>query len=212
MRVRFQYTSHVLIILLSLNLYIPVASQEKSIRDEFKYTQSNHRVSYDQYTKDLKKILEPNPELSFNLDYIILPIAIIAIGIVVLYFFRQIRMNYISEARNEETDTQDDYVETEKSALSRAEKAVEANDFRGALRFLYISVVLHLQERGILPYDKSITNREYLSLSHSELDLQETLAPVITVFDEVWYGYKYCDEKTVESFRDTLKEVYSRTS
>lgn len=209
MRIRFQYTSHVLIILLSLHLYIPVASQEKSIRDEFKYTQSNHRVSYDQYTKDLKKILEPNPELSFNLDYIILPIAIIAIGIVVLYFVRQIRMNYIFEARNEETDPHDDNVVTEKSALARAETAVEANDFRGALRFLYISAVLHLQERGILPYDKSITNREYLRLSHTDLDLQKILKPVITTFDEVWYGYKHCDEQTVENFRDILKEVYA---
>lgn len=209
MRTRILYTTQIIIFLLSFLSYVPVASQEKTQYDEFRYTRSNHRVSYDQYTKDLKKILEPNPELSFNLDYIILPIAIIAIGIVVLYFVRQIRMNYIFEARNEETDPHDDNVDTEKSALARAETAVEANDFRGALRFLYISAILHLQERGILPYDKSITNREYLSLSHSELDLQETLAPVITVFDEVWYGYKHCDEQTVENFRGILKKVYA---
>ncbi len=209
MRVGFPFTSHVLIILLSLHLYMPVASQEKSIRDEFRYTQSNHKVSYEQYQKELTKILEPDPEISFNIDYIILPIAIIAIGIVVLYFVRQIRMNYIFEARNEESDPHDDNVETEKSALARAETAVEANDFRGALRFLYISAVLHLQERGILPYDKSITNREYLRLSHTDLDLQKILEPVITTFDEVWYGYKHCDEQTVENFRDILKEVYA---
>ena len=210
MSVRLQYTSPVLILLLCIHSYIPVASQERALRDEVTYTQSNHRVSYDKYQKELKKILEPDSGMSFNLDYIILPIAIIAIGIVALYFVRQIRMNYVFEARNEETDPQDDAVETEKSALARAETAVEANDFRGALRFLYISAVLHLQERGILPYDKSITNREYLRLSHTDLDLQKTLTPVITVFDEVWYGYKHCDQQTVESYRDTLKEVYAR--
>ena len=211
MRVRFQYTSQVIIIFLSLHLYMPVASQENTLREEFKYTQSNHRVSYDKYQKELKKILEPAPGIFFNIDHIILPIAIIAIGIVVLYFVRQIRLNYIFEARNEDTDPHDDNVETEKSALARAETAVEANDFRGALRFLYISAVLHLQERGILPYDKSITNREYLRLSHTDLELQKMLEPVITIFDEVWYGYKHCDEHTVESFRDTLKEVYARS-
>ncbi len=212
MRVRFQYTSYVIIILLSLHFNIHAVSQEKTQYDEFRYTQSNHKVSYDKYHKELMKILEPDPGFSFNIDYIILPIAVIAIGIVVLYFVRQIRMNYIFEARNEETDPQDDNVETEKSALDRAETAIEANDFRGALRFLYISAVLHLQECGILPYDKSITNREYLQLAHTDLDLQETLAPIITIFDEVWYGYKHCDEHTVENFRDTLKAVYARSS
>lgn len=212
MRARTLYTCQFIILLVSFHFYIPVASQERTLSEEFTYTQSNHRVSYDKYQKELRRILEPDPGISFNIDYIILPIAIIAIGIVVLYFVRQIRLNYISEAKTEETDPQDDYVETEKSALSRAETAVEANDFRGALRFLYISAILHLQERGILPYDKSITNREYLKLAHKDLDLQETLAPVITVFDEVWYGYKHCDEHTVENYRDTLKAVYARSS
>ena len=212
MRVRILNICQVIIILLSFHFYIPAASQEKTLSEEFTYTQSNHRVSYDQYQKELKKILEPDSGISFNLDYIILPIAIMAIGIVVIYFVRQIRMNYIVEARNEQTVPQEDYVETEKSALVRAETAVEANDFRAALRFLYISAVLHLQERGILPYDKSITNKEYLRLSHTDLDIQKTLTPVITVFDEVWYGYKHCDKQTVESYRDTLKELYARKS
>lgn len=212
MKTRILYTAQFLILFLSFHFYIPVASQEKTQYDEFRYTDSNHKVSYEQYQKDLKKILEPDPEISFNLDYIILPIAIIAVGIVVIYFFRQIRMNYISEVKDEETDTQVDYVETEKSALARAENAVEANDFRGALRFLYISAILHLQERGILPYDKSITNREYLRLAHTDLDLQQILEPVITIFDEVWYGYKHCDEHTIEDFRDSLKEVYANST
>ncbi|MCG9126547.1 DUF4129 domain-containing protein [Candidatus Poribacteria bacterium] len=212
MKVRFLYTCYVIIFLLSIQFYIPVASQEKSIQDEFRYTQSNHKVSYEKYQQELRKILEPDSEFSFNIDYVILPVAIIAIGIVVLYFVKQIRINYISDVKNEDTDPQVNYVETEKSALARADTAVEANDFREALRFLYISAVLHLQERGILPYDKSITNREYLRLAHTDTDLQETLAPVITVFDEVWYGYKHCDENTVESFRNTLKEVYAKST
>ncbi|RKU30296.1 hypothetical protein C6497_04875 [Candidatus Poribacteria bacterium] len=213
MRVRLESTSYVIILLLlCFHFYIPVASQENALRDEFTFTESNHRVSYDQYQKELKKILQPDSVMSFNIDYIILPIAIIAIGIVAIYFVRQIRMNYVFEVRNEETDPQDDSVETEKSALARAETAVEANDFREALRFLYISAVFHLQERGVLPYDKSITNREYLRISHTDLDLQKTLRPVITVFDEVWYGYKHCDQQTVESYRETLKDVYARNS
>lgn len=212
MRIKQQFTSHVIILLLCFHFYIPVASQEKALSDEFTFTESNHRVSYDQYQKELKKILEPDSAMSFNIDYIILPIAIIAIGIVAIYFVRQIRMNYVFEARNEETDPNDDSLDTEKSALARAETAVEANDFREALRFLYISAILHLQERGILPYDKSITNREYLRISHTDYDLQNTLTPIITVFDEVWYGYKHCDQQTVESYRETLKDVYARNS
>ena len=143
MRVRFLYSWYIIIILLSIQYYIPVASQEKSTRDELRYTQSNHKVYYEEYQQELRKILEPDSEFSFNIDYVILPIAIIAIGIVVLYFVKQIRLNYISEAKDEDTDPQVNYVETEKSAFARADAAVD-------MIFSLIPGTNEIQDQGIL--------------------------------------------------------------
>ncbi|MDE0483667.1 MAG: DUF4129 domain-containing protein [Candidatus Poribacteria bacterium] len=190
-----------------------MAAEEQIFRDELKSENSDPAVSYEKYQKDLAKLLkskEPKSEWSFRLEYVLFPLSAIALGIVVVFFIRQIQRNLIREVRgDEEPEIAADQVDTEKVALARAETAVESNDFRGALRYLYLSAILHLQERGILPYDKSLTNREYLHQSPTDIDLQTTLGPAVSVFDEVWYGHRPCDAETVADYRNLLQKIYS---
>ena len=167
-------------------------------------------ISYEQYQKELAKLLEPKPLWDFNLNYIIFPLGVIAFGIVIIFFVKQIRINLISEVHNEESEMEVDQVKTERAALAHADTAEASNDFREALRYLYLSAILHLQERGILPYDKSLTNREYLHKTQVDTDIQKTLGPAINVFDEVWCGYKPCNAETVANYRDLLQKIYVR--
>ncbi len=184
-------------------------AEEQQFRDELKSDSSTSRVSHEKYKRDLAKLLEPKPVQGFNLGRVLFPLGALALGVVVIFFIRQIRMNLISEVHDEVSEEVTvDHVKTEKAALVRADNAVESNDFRSALRYLYLSALLHLQERGILPYDKSLTNREYLHQSQVDMHLQKSLGPAITVFDEVWYGYKPCDAETVANYRDILQKVY----
>jgi hypothetical protein len=186
------------------------AAEEQTFRDELERHRSESELSYEKYQKELAKLLEPKPGRTFDLKYVLFPLSAIALGIVVVFFIRQIQMNLIREVHdNAETEIASEQVETEKAALARAETAVESNDFRGALRYLYLSAILHLQERGILPYDKSLTNREYLHQSQVDIDLQTKLGPAIAVFDEVWYGHKPCDAETVASYQDLLQKIHS---
>ena len=55
-----------------------------------------------------------------------------------------------------------------------------------------------------------MTNREYLQQTEIDDNLLTALEPAITVFDEVWYGYKPCDEKTVLSYRELIRNVCTR--
>ena len=171
--------------------------------------QSRTDEDYTKYQADLEKILNPR-QWDADLRYVLFPLAAIALAVVVIFFVRQIRMNLIREARDAVTETELEQVETERAALARAETAAAASDFRGALRFLYLSAILHLQERGVLPDDKSLTNREYLYQARSDIDLHAALGPAITVFDEVWYGHKPCDAETVANYRDLLQKVYAK--
>ena len=189
-------------------LTISVA-EEKALREELETRRSRTEVSYKKYRDDLEKILNPR-RWDADLRYVLFPLAAIALGAVVIFFVRQIRMNLISEAHDDVTEAALEQVETERAALTRAETAEAASDFRGALRFLYLSAIFHLQERGVLPYDKSLTNREYLHQAQVDIDLHTALGPAITVFDEVWYGHKPCDAETVASYRNLLKNVYVR--
>jgi hypothetical protein len=194
---------------LSFSVLLALAAEEQALREELEARRSRTEVSYEKYRDDLEKILNPR-RWDADLRYVLFPLAAIALGAVVIFFVRQIRMNLISEAHDDVTEAALEQVETEKAALTRAETAEAASDFRGALRFLYLSAIFHLQERGVLPYDKSLTNREYLHQAQADIDLHTALGPAITVFDEVWYGHKPCDAETVASYRNLLKNVYAR--
>ena len=195
--------------LMSLPALLTLAAEEEALREELETHRSRTEVSYEKYRDELEKLLNPR-RWDADLRYMLFPLGAIALGVVIIFFIQQIRMNLISEAHDEVAENELEQVETERAALARAETAEAASDFRGALRFLYLSAILHLQERGVLPYDKSLTNREYLHQTQVDIDLHTALGPAITVFDEVWYGHKPCDAETVASYRDLLQKVYAR--
>ena len=199
----------VIVCFITVSQLFAMTIEEQAFREELE-TQAEMDVSYEEYREALAKILEPKKGWDADLRYVLLPLGAIALGIVIAFFIRQIRMNLIVEAHDDVSGTAQEHVETERAALARAETAAAASDFRGALRFLYLSAILHLQERGVLPYDKSLTNREYLHQAKENTHLQATLGPAVTVFDEVWYGHKPCDAETVADYRDLLRKVYAR--
>lgn len=198
-----------IVCIVSLITLLVYGTEEEIFRDELHSDTEVPDVSLEKYQKELAKLLQPHDTWDLNLKYIIFPLAAIALTFIVIFFIRQIQLNIIRDVDADESETIVDEVQTEKAALSRADTAIESNDFRGAIRYLYLSAIFHLQENGILPYDKSMTNREYLQQTDIDDNLQTALGPAITVFDEVWYGYKPCDEDTVSSYRELIKEVYT---
>lgn len=189
--------------------FFAMAVEEQAFREELETQRRGTEVSYEEYRKALVKRDEPRRNWDADLRYVLFPLGAIALGAVVLFFIRQIQMNLIVEASGGVSNTAPERVETEAAALARAETAEASNDFRDALRYLYLSAILHLQERGVLPYDKSLTNREYLHQEQVDINLQTTLGPAVTLFDEVWYGHKPCDAETVKKYRDLLQKVYA---
>ena len=199
----------VIVCLITFSPLFAITEEEQAFREELDVQDTEMEVSYGKYREVLLKLLEPRGRWDVGLGYVLFPLATTALVIVIVFFIRQIRVNLIAEASDDVQDTALEHVETEKAALTRAETAEAERDFRNALRFLYLSAVLHLQERGVLPYDKSLTNREYLRQVQVDINLQETLGPAITLFDEVWYGHKPCDANTVASYRELLQKVYA---
>lgn len=198
--------------LIGFSALFAMETEEQAFREELNKNREGMEVSYEKYRENLLKFLDSKrSEWDANIGFFLFPLGIMALMVVIIVFIRQIRGNLITEAFDDMSDIALMRVETEKAALARAETAEASSDFRGALRYLYLSAILHLQERGMLPYDKSLTNREYLRQEQVSTDLQTVLGAVITVFDEVWYGYKPCDAKTLASYRDLLQKVYTIT-
>ncbi len=96
---------------------------------------------------------------------------------------------------------------TADSAFQRAQELAEGRDFRTAVRYLYLSTLLTLDERGLLRYDRSKTNREYLRSMASQPALAATLREVIDVFDRVWYGFQPLDAASYAHYQARVAEL-----
>ncbi len=93
---------------------------------------------------------------------------------------------------------------TAATARAKASALAESGDFRQAVRHLYLSALLLLEEQRLLPVNRSLTNRELLAKAAGRQELSDHLAPVVNVFDQVWYGVH---EPNQETFRAYAAEI-----
>jgi hypothetical protein len=135
-------------------------------------------------------------------------IAGVILLIVVLFFvFRSISRNLTREAQLAAGDRGNEELLTSTGALQRAETLSVQGDYRNAIRYLYLSSLLVLDEQGLLRYDRSRTNREYLRSVSSKPGLAKPLRDVIDVFDRVWYGFESVDEQTYQTYMARVDEL-----
>jgi len=71
-------------------------------------------------------------------------------------------------------------------ARRRAEEAASAEDYRSAIRYRCLAVLLALDEAGMLTFDRTATNREYLFRAPGTI--HDDLQPLLDRFDQIWYG------------------------
>ncbi len=120
------------------------------------------------------------------------------------YISRSLSRNLVREAQlAAEVDGGADVLSS-RAAMQRAQTLSSQGDYRNAVRYLYLSSLLILDEQGLLRYDRSRTNREYLRSVSSQPQLAGSLRDVIDVFDRVWYGFESVDE---EAYRSYVKHV-----
>jgi hypothetical protein len=139
-----------------------------------------------------------------------LPFTIVgAVILLVILFFttRGLLAELVTEAELEAAAESGDEALTAQAALKRAQRLSGEGDYRTAVRYLYLSSLLLLEERGLLRYDRSLTNREYLrSLAHRP-ELATTLRDVIDVFDRVWYGFEPLDAAEYHHYEEQVNNL-----
>jgi len=127
-------------------------------------------------------------------------IAAVIIFIVSLYFIsRNLSRNLVRDAQLA-AEAGGDELLSSTGAMQRAQVLSTQGDYRTAIRYLYLSSLLALDEQGLLRYDRSRTNREYLRSVASKPVLANPLRNVIDLFDRVWYGFEEVDEKTYQAY------------
>jgi hypothetical protein len=123
---------------------------------------------------------------------------------VIAYLLRGLRRGMVADARIED-DPEANL--TAKSALDQASGLARGGDHRAAVRYLYLSALLWLDERNLLRYDRALTNREYLDRVRENPALRARMAPIVDTFDRVWYGHMPIDADTFEAYREQVETL-----
>lgn len=128
------------------------------------------------------------------LNQILTFVGAVVLAVVLFLALRSLVADFAAQARLAPAATPHDELLTADSALQRAQQLSGAGDYRTAVRYLYLSSLLLLEERGLLRYDRTLTNREYLRTVAHRPELVAILREVVDVFDRVWYGYQPLDQ------------------
>lgn len=77
------------------------------------------------------------------------------------------------------------------SLLALAEQQAKIGDYRRAFRLVYLASLVTLDTDGVLRFDRSKTNWEYLRAlrASGRSDVYAALTPLTREFDQVWYGF-----------------------
>ena len=147
-------------------------------------------------------------QFTLSIDSTVLAILAAVLLVVILFFvFKSVFADFVREARLAANGNGGDEILTAESAFERAQSLSRGGDYRSAVRYLYLSSLLALDERGLLRYDRSKTNREYLRSVAGSPELSEPLEDVIEVFDDVWYGYHPLEEESFQQYSDRVREL-----
>ena len=97
---------------------------------------------------------------------------------------------------------------TTHSARQQATDLALAGNYRQAVRLLYLSLLLQMEERGFLRYDRSLTNREVVAqVTPAAPAVGAGLQPVVQTFDAVWYGLREPDSETYQHYEQDVDRL-----
>jgi len=99
---------------------------------------------------------------------------------------------------------------TAAGARVQASLSAQAGNYRQAVRQLYLSALLTLEEQNLIRYDRSLTNREVLAQVRSQPGVQHHLQPVVATFDDVWYGIHEPDQATFDGYAREVDQLVGK--
>jgi hypothetical protein len=131
---------------------------------------------------------------------------LLVVGLVV-YAVRGARQSVVRDAKVRAEAELDEENITATEALNRAQGQARDGDYRNAVRYLYLGSLLWLDERKLLRYDRSLTNREYLQQAAANGELRERLGPVVGTFERVWYGHRDLQEDDFRAYEQQVEQL-----
>jgi hypothetical protein len=134
---------------------------------------------------------------------LMLAIVILVIIKVSKTFERKARIREIlGESINDKT--------TPSSLRSAATNFGIKEDFRQAIRYEFIAVLLLMHEKNIIYLDETKTNEEiYKYLNKNKFNNLSSFESLSSAFNSSWYGHRHCDKNSYDKVANTVNLLWN---
>jgi len=127
------------------------------------------------------------------MPYILVVVLILVIAYAIAYAVKNYQRTPRVTKKKPSVDT---IVEPEESAaaepdawIAAARLHAAAGDYRRAYRAVFLAILIRLDRRGAIRYERSKTNGDYVRALRNAPDLLAFLRPLANEFDARWYGH-----------------------
>jgi hypothetical protein len=105
--------------------------------------------------------------------------------------------------------TEENFIETDLEKLLRI--ALESNDYRSAVRVLYLSTIQQLNSTGLILWKKDKTNKDFLREMRKHGDYK-TFRDITLAYEIVWYGDRQIELQQFTSLKNIVDNFLLKTT
>ena len=146
-------------------------------------------------------------KLSIIFIILAVSVAIAVIVFIIVKFYKNHQKRYrISEILGERIDSKT----TPESIKNKAGVYASQQDFRQALRYDFIALLLLMHESNVVYLDETKTNEEIFSyLKIKNFNKMNIFRNLIDIFNNTWYGNKLCDGDRYKKWQENINEFWN---
>lgn len=156
-----------------------------------------------------KKEFKEVPKTDFTISPVLKWVAIIAVILLLSFLlYKLVGVPYFRNRKNGKVKnldveledlTKEEFLKTKFETL--VEKALQAQDYRLAMRYQFLDTLQKMQENRWIVWGKEKTNHDYLFYTMGE-DFYQKFSQLVHLFDLVWYGERVLKEDTFVLLRN----------
>ena len=105
--------------------------------------------------------------------------------------------------------TEENFIETDLEKLLRI--ALESNDYRSAVRVLYLSTIQQLNSTGLILWKKDKTNKDFLREMRKHSNYK-TFRDITLAYEIVWYGDRQIELQQFTSLKNIVDNFLLKTT
>lgn len=138
----------------------------------------------------------------------------IVIAVLLGWWIQRLVRSFVRDADlRRRREAADDLPATAAEARTLATEQARTGSYRVAVRTLYLSALLSLEEADLIIHDRTLTNRELLARAGSASTgetIQPAMRPVVQGFDDVWYGEVEPDADSYAAYETDIARLNQR--